>query len=127
MQSQLSDQIERLVQFIHSQAPDVRVILSSDRFDSEDANLEVYPPLSWTEQECRDLQTRIAEQAIEPLVDYGYLILSYVYKPEQQIAAAKSQLEFARKSTQSAQKILSDAMKLGLIQSDSITLELAIA
>ncbi len=120
MESQLNEQIEQLTEFIRREAPSVHVLDTGDVFEGESANLAVYPPLSWTEQQCRELQRKIAEQAAESLINHGYLILTYVYKPEQQILSAKTQLQDAKRTVESAQKILSQAVDLGLLQSDLV-------
>ena len=42
-----------------------------------------FTPISWDDEHCLDLQEKIGEYIIDVLLDTGFLILVYVYMPEQ--------------------------------------------
>ena len=126
MDSQVRGEINRIIDFIYHIAPDVRVVNSGDIYESERANLDVYPPLQWSEDQCLELQSLITEQLVETLINYGYLILAYVHTAEQQVQIAQAELESATRTALSARKVLSTARDLGIISVEPTRAELAI-
>lgn len=114
MDMNLEHQIEDLVSFIKGLAPEVRVERENVIYEDEHANLKVYPPLTWDEDRCFELQDRIAERVVDILVDTGYLILVGVYTPQQQIELARQRSAMARKQWQAADQVLRQAAVAGL-------------
>lgn len=114
MNGQLDGLIHQMINYIHTLAPDVRVEHVPVIYEDEHANLKVYPPLTWSEEECLDLHDQISERVVDVLVDFGYLILVYVYSPEQQIQMARHNLVFAQQQQAQATHFLQQAAVLGL-------------
>jgi hypothetical protein len=114
MSDKLIETIDLLKTQINELAPDFYILDTGEIFEDEHANLEVYPPLTWTNEQCRNLQHQIAAYAADILVDTGYLIPVYVCTPEQQIIEAELTLIRAQQKVQAAEKTLSAAGKLGL-------------
>jgi hypothetical protein len=114
MDMSLEHQIEDLVSFIKELAPEVRVERETVIYEDEHANLKVYPPLTWDEDRCFELQDRIAERVVDILVDTGYLILVGVYTPQQQIELARQRSATARKQWQAADQVLRQAAVVGM-------------
>jgi hypothetical protein len=110
----LDRQVQTLMKYIYILEPDVQVKRQDILYEDEHANLKVYPPLSWDEDRCLELQHKIAERASDMHQETGYLILVFVYTPEEQIFQAQQELEQARKKQHNAQKILAEAERLGL-------------
>lgn len=100
---------------------DAEVFVKREHFihEDEDANLTVYPPLAWSEEQCSILQDRIDERVADILVETGYLILVYVCTPEQQVQETQQELAKLQKRTEAAQKKLAQAAQLGLLQPES--------
>lgn len=100
---------------------DAEVFVKREHFihEDEDANLTVYPPLAWSEEQCSILQDRISERVADILVETGYLILVYVCTPEQQVQETQQELAKLQKRTEAAQKKLAQAAQLGLLQPES--------
>ena len=119
MDDELSELIQALKLSIKELSPDVCVSETDEIFEDEHANLEVYPPLTWTNEQCRALQRQIAAQASDMHIDTGYLILVYVCTPEQQVAEAQLELVRVKKKIQSAEKVLIEAAALGLLKAES--------
>jgi hypothetical protein len=117
---ELGSQVDAMIHYICRLAPEVQVEYIPDIFEDEHANLEVYPPLSWDDERCLDLQEEIGAQVVDVHVKSGYLIGVYVYMPEQQIAKAQQELEKARKKQHKAQKILAEAERLGLYRTTGV-------
>ncbi|MGQ9627667.1 MAG: hypothetical protein ACUVV0_12285 [Anaerolineae bacterium] len=83
--------------YIKELCPEARIETSTDVYETEDADIFVYPPLNWDEDRCLELELKLAEKSVEALDDWGYNILVYVYEPEQQLAeAAQKQREAAK-------------------------------
>ncbi len=108
--------IGELTDFILDLAPDASVEYEPVIYEDEHANLSVYPPLAWSEQQCALLQDRIGDRVSDLHIDTGYLILTYVVTPEQQVAEAQSELRNAQKEAQKAERVLAEARSLGLYQ-----------
>ncbi len=106
--------IGELTDFIVDLAPDAHVEYEASIYEDEHANLSVYPPLTWNEEQCAFLQDRIGDHVSDLHSDTGYLILTYVVTPEQQIAEAQSYL--ASDQIKRAERILAEARSLGLYQ-----------
>lgn len=113
-------ELERLVQqveeFIDDLIPDARIKRESTPYADQDASLNVYPPLSWDEEQCLEIQTQISSHTVDIHLDTGYLISVYVYMPEQQVAEAERHLQEAREAVRAAEKILAEAQQIGLWQ-----------
>ena len=124
MNPDLNSQIQALVEFVRDLAPEVRVEQANMVYEDEHANLKVYPPLTWDEDQCLTLQHRIAEQVMDDHVDSGFLILVYVYTPEQQIEQARQrrdraeqELVLAQRRHAEADRVLREAAALGMLDS----------
>ena len=114
MDVNLEHQIEGLASFIARLTPEVRVEREAVIYEDEHANLKVYPPLTWDEDRCFELQDRIAERVVDILMDTGYLILVGVYTPQQQIELARQKSATARNQWQAADQVLRQAAVVGL-------------
>ena len=124
MNADLNSQIQAMVEFVCDLAPEVRVEHANVIYEDEHANLKVYPPLTWDEDRCLALQNRIAEQVMNVHVDSGFLILVYVYTPEQQIEQARQrrdraeqELVLAQRRHAEADRVLREAAALGMLDS----------
>ncbi len=121
MNTNLNRKVKEMMDFIYSLSSEVRIEHIHTIYEDEDANLRLYPPLTWTEEQCLDLQHDIAEHVSDLLVDSGYLILVYVYTPEEQIALARSKLTeshrkivLAQQQSAQAHQFLTQAAAIGL-------------
>lgn len=112
--TELSRLIEQLTEFILDVAPDARVELEQHIYEDEDANISVFPPLDWDDDQCLDLQETITGRAVEVHLETGYMIAVYVFMPEQQVAEAESRRKRALKEVEAADRILAEAAALGL-------------
>jgi hypothetical protein len=119
MNEELSEVVGEFSEFIRTLAPDVKIIYTDEIFEDEHANLEVYPPLTWTAAQCRNLQRDIADHALDIHLEHGYLILVYVCTPEQQIEEAERRRSEAINEVQAAERILAEAKLLGLVNGQS--------
>jgi hypothetical protein len=122
MMADLDIQVELIMNYIHDLEPEARVKVNPLIYEDEDANISIYPPLSWDDERCLDLQEKISERVIDTLLDPGWLILVYVYLPEQQIAEAQREQELAEKmlniveqGREESAQVLAQAKELGLI------------
>ena len=50
MKTELDFQIQKMMDFIHSLSPEVRVEYTDVIYEDENANLKVYPPLTWDKE-----------------------------------------------------------------------------
>lgn len=116
MNTALENYIQVLVEHIYQLAPEVQVEPTSVIYEDEHANLDVYPPLTWSEEECLALQRQISERTLDMLVDSGYFVLVYVYTPEQQIELARYKLEQVKQQWESTNRFLDQAASLGILQ-----------
>lgn len=67
--------------FIKVQCPESSVKVSEANFEDEDATVTVYPPSSWTYEQCSDLEQILAEKSIDILFETGYNLLVGVPEP----------------------------------------------
>ena len=111
---QLEQQIQDMIKYIRKLIPEVRVKETNVIYEDENANLKVYPPLTWNEEDCLTLQEKISEHSIDILIDTGYLILIYVYMPAQQIALTRHKLAIAQQQEVEANRFLAQAVTLGM-------------
>lgn len=121
MEASLSENVEQLTVYIRELCPEARVEVSDDIFETEDANVVVYPPLSWDNEQVAELQHQLSERSLETLVETGYHILVYVYERQQQIAeavrqqqTAAQQMEQAAQLQREAECVLQEAARLHL-------------
>jgi hypothetical protein len=114
---ELHSLIDELTAFIQDLAPEVRVEYENFIFTDEDANLSVFPPLSWDDERCWALQQKITEHAVERHLETGYLILASVYTPAQQVTEIQSELAKSKQRVEVLENALSEAEALGLFQS----------
>jgi len=114
MTIELNQQVRAMIEFIHSLSPQVRVEHTNIIYQDEHANLKVYPPLTWDEEQCLDLEEQIAERVVDVLVDSGYLILAHVYTLEEQIAQARRELAETERRKVKVGRFLAQAAALGL-------------
>lgn len=114
MNEELIEIVQKLIRSIQQLAPEARVQEIDEIFEDEHANLEVYPPLYWTVNQCRSLQRKIMDRVVDNHLKTGYLVLVYVCTPEQQITDARRELVRARKDLRAAEHVLEEAKALGL-------------
>ena len=114
MNRKLEDQTQAVIDYIHTLTPEVRIEQRNVIYQDEDANLDIYPPLTWDEERCLDFQEQISEYLVDVLIDSGYLILVYVYTPEQQIAKARRELTRTEQRQIQLGQFLGQAAALGL-------------
>lgn len=114
MNKELERNIQNMINYIDVLAPEVRVEHIPAIYGDEDANLKVYPPLTWNEEQCDELEDQIAEHVVDTLVDAGYLILVGVYTPEEQVAKMRHKLALAQRQQAQANQFLTQAAALGL-------------
>ena len=119
--------IYQMMDYISDLAPEVRVEDENVRYESEHANLAVYPPLSWTEDQCDELQTRIGERITDLNIETGYLILVGVYSPVEQVAEMQRELAVTQKKIKSLEARLSEAESIGLLRPIQTSSELVLA
>ena len=119
--------IYQMMDYISDLAPEVRVEDENVRYESEHANLAVYPPLSWTEDQCDELQTRIGERITDLNIETGYLILVGVYSPVEQVAEMQRELAVTQKKIKSLEARLSEAKSMGLLWPIQTSSELVLA
>lgn len=108
--------VDELTEFIQDIVPEARVEYERFIFSDEDANLRVFPPLAWDEDQCWELQQKITARVVDVHLETGYLILTGVYMPEQQVTELKAELIKSQQKVQSIEKSLSEAQGLGLLQ-----------
>jgi hypothetical protein len=119
--------IYQLMDYISDLAPEVRVEDENVRYESEHANLAVYPPLSWTEDQCDELQTRIGERITDLNIETGYLILVGVYSPVEQVVEMQQELAATQKKIKFLEDRLSKAASIGLLRTIQTNNELILA
>lgn len=119
--------IYQMMDYISDLAPEVRVEDENVRYESEHANLAVYPPLSWTEDQCDELQTRIGERITDLNIETGYLILVGVYSPAEQVVEMQQELAATQKKIKSLEERLSKAESIGLLRPVQTSGELVLA
>lgn len=77
--------LERLITvfclFIKERCPEASISVTKDVFEDEDADIDVYPPSSWTEEQAYALHDQLAEKSVQILRETGYLILAGVFEP----------------------------------------------
>ena len=105
--------IQKMINYIYMLAPDVRVEHIPVIYGDEDANLKVYPPLTWSEQQCDELEDKIGEHVVDVLVEAGYLILVGIYTPEEQVTKMRQKLALAQQQQAQASQFLAQAAALG--------------
>jgi len=124
--AQLRSVIYQMMDYISDLAPEVRVEDENVRYESERANLAVYPPLSWTEDQCDELQTRIGERITDLTIETGYLILVGVYSPVEQVVETQRELAVTQKKIKSLEARLSEAESIGLLRPMQTSSELVL-
>jgi hypothetical protein len=117
----LDAQVELMMNYIHDLEPDVRLKFNPQVYEDEHANISVYPPLLWDDEHCLNFQEKIGDRVIDVHLDSGFLILVYVYMPQQQVAEARRERELAEKTLKAteqrraeAEQVLTEAKALGL-------------
>ena len=68
--------------WVKEQCPEASVEISLVRYEDEDAHLRVTPPHSFSEEMKEDLGNRLADRAIDILLDSGICILTAVLDPD---------------------------------------------
>lgn len=106
--------IQQMINYIHMLAPEARVEHKDVIYGDEDANLKIYPPLTWSEQQCDELEEQIGERVVDVLIEAGYLILVGVYTPEEQVARMRQKFAIAQQEQAQANQFLAEAAALGL-------------
>jgi len=91
MAEAVEQSIAELVGHIKSLCPDARLRVTGNRFEDEDANIDIYPPLDWTMAQLDELEEKIGEVKLDILLERGHFIHTFVYEPEQQIEEALRQ------------------------------------
>ena len=67
--------------FIKDHCPEASISVTKDVFEDEDADIDVYPPSSWTDEQSYALHDQLAAKSVEILCQTGYLILAGVFEP----------------------------------------------
>jgi hypothetical protein len=91
MTEALEQSIAELVSYIKELCPDARLRVTGNRFEDEDANIDIYPPLDWTLSQLDELEEKIGDRKLDILTGRGHFIHTFVYEPEQQIEEALRQ------------------------------------
>jgi len=102
MTETLEQSIAELVGHIKAICPDARLRVTGNRFEDEDANIDIYPPLDWTLDRLDELEEMIGDKKLDILLERGHFIHTFVYEPEQQI-------EEARRQKAEAERVLAEA------------------
>ncbi|MFZ4658748.1 MAG: hypothetical protein ACOYNY_17170 [Caldilineaceae bacterium] len=116
--------IYRMMDYIKALAPEVHVIDEGVSYECELTNLAVYPPLSWTEEECDELHEKIGEYITDINIETGSLILVRVYSPTEQVTEMQHELVVTQEKIKSLKKRLQEAAAIGLTQFAQIESEL---
>jgi hypothetical protein len=88
MTEAIEQSIAELVGYIKALCPDARLRVTGNRFEDEDANIDIYPTLDWTMDQLDELEEEIAEKKLEILIERGHFIHTFVCEPEQQVEEA---------------------------------------
>ena len=88
MTEAIEQSIAELVGHIKALCPDARLRVTGNRFEDEDANIDVYPPLNWTLYQLDELEEKIADKKLDILIERGHFIHTFVYESEQQVEEA---------------------------------------
>jgi hypothetical protein len=88
MSATLEQSIAELASYIKSLCPNARLRITGRRFEDEDANIDIYPPLEWTIEQLDELEEKIGDKKLDILIERGHFIHTFVYEPEQQVAEA---------------------------------------
>jgi hypothetical protein len=97
---ELHQLVDELTEFIQDIVPNAHVEYERFIFTDEDANLRVFPPLTWDEDQGWELQQKITEHVVDVHLETGYLILTSVYTPQQQVVEIKSELAKSKQKVQ---------------------------
>jgi hypothetical protein len=125
--AELRQAIHTLTDYILGLAPEVCVRDESVIYEDEHGNLEIYPPLTWDEEQCMDLQEKIGERVSDLHLETGFLILVYVVTPLQQVVEAQQELARVKQKEKCIEKVLAEAAALGLLKVESSQMELVAA
>jgi hypothetical protein len=87
----LEQSVAELVGYIKELCPGARLRVTGRRFEDEDANIDIYPPLDLTLDQLDELQEKIGDKKLDILTERGVFIHTFVYEPEQQIEEALRQ------------------------------------
>ncbi len=123
-EAELRRAIHTLTEYILVLAPEVCVRDESVIYEDEHGNLEVYPPLTWDEEQCMDLQEKIGERVSDLHLETGFLILVYIVTPLQQVVEAQQELARIKQKEKCIEKTLAEAVALGLLKVESTQPEL---
>jgi len=115
-EAELRNTIHLLTDYILQLAPEACVEEEQVIYEDEHANLEVYPPLIWDEEQCMDLQEKIGERVSDLHVETGFLVLVYVVSPLQQVAEVQRELIQLKQRERTIEKKLAEATALGLLK-----------
>jgi hypothetical protein len=119
-QVELDRLVKQVTEYIEDLASDIRIEYEPVIYEDEDANLSVYPPLSWSEDRCLDFQSQITEYTTELHLNTGYIISVYVLTPAQQVDEAQRELAKAEQRLASLRHLLCEAQTLGLMQTAKV-------
>lgn len=126
-EAELHSAIHTLIDYIIQLTPEVFVKEEKVIYEDEHANLEVYPPLTWDEEQCIDLQEKIGERVSELHVETGFLVLVYVVSPLQQVVEVQRELIQLKQRERAIEKKLAEAAALGLLKLAPAQAELVLA
>ncbi|MEJ2555609.1 MAG: hypothetical protein P8186_05165 [Anaerolineae bacterium] len=102
MTDALEQSLAELIGYIKELCPGARLRITGNRFEDEDANIDIYPPLDWTLDQLDELEEKIGDRKLDILIERGHFIHTFVYEPEQQIEEA-----FRQKAD--AERVLAEA------------------
>ncbi|MDI6794726.1 MAG: hypothetical protein QME81_17975 [bacterium] len=67
--------------FIKELCPEANVVIEPHLYETEDANIFVYPPPDWSDEECYALEDKLSQKSIDILLETGYQVLMAVFGP----------------------------------------------
>lgn len=66
--------------FVKELCPEATMEITETAYEDEDANIFVWPPISWTAEDCDALEERLSARSIDILLQTGYHILVGVFE-----------------------------------------------
>ena len=76
----LEDLIADFCLFIQSLCPEATIQVIRDVYEDEDANIAVYPPPDWSDEQRDALEERLSERSVDILLKVGYCLLVGVHE-----------------------------------------------
>jgi hypothetical protein len=83
--NRLHEVVAEVIATITERCPEARVRISYQPYETEDANLHVYPPPSWDLDQCWDLREGLSQYCSDLFLSEGYFIAVLVVEPQDQV------------------------------------------